>query len=219
MKKWKCTVCGYIHTGDEPPEECPVCGAKRSEFVEITGAVDSPSAGEADILGEGPAATETAGAQAAKTRAPGLFSRVTDLMLKNHLHPIAVHTPNGIVPAAVVFLLLAMVLQRDSFELAAFYNIIFVLLVMPVVLFSGFIEWRKHYQGARTMLFILKIVCGIVVLFSLLFLVAWRIKDPAVASPDSPVRWTYLLVHAVPLAAVGLAGHLGGKLVFGRKAG
>ena len=35
MRKWKCTVCGYIHTGDEPPEICPVCGADRSKFIEI----------------------------------------------------------------------------------------------------------------------------------------------------------------------------------------
>ena len=34
MKKWKCTLCGYIHTADEPPEECPVCGAPREKFVE-----------------------------------------------------------------------------------------------------------------------------------------------------------------------------------------
>src|SRR5665647_1087046 len=27
MKKWKCTVCGYIHQGDEPPAVCPICGA------------------------------------------------------------------------------------------------------------------------------------------------------------------------------------------------
>ncbi len=33
MKKWRCTVCGYVHTGDEPPEKCPVCGADRSLFV------------------------------------------------------------------------------------------------------------------------------------------------------------------------------------------
>jgi len=22
MKKWVCSVCGYVHTGDEPPEKC-----------------------------------------------------------------------------------------------------------------------------------------------------------------------------------------------------
>jgi len=35
MKKWKCAVCGYIHTGENPPEKCPVCGAKSDKFKEI----------------------------------------------------------------------------------------------------------------------------------------------------------------------------------------
>lgn len=34
-KKWRCTVCGYIHTGDTPPEKCPVCKAPAEKFVEI----------------------------------------------------------------------------------------------------------------------------------------------------------------------------------------
>ncbi len=29
---WKCRVCGYVHEGTEPPEECPVCGAPRNMF-------------------------------------------------------------------------------------------------------------------------------------------------------------------------------------------
>lgn len=32
MKQWRCTVCGYIHTGAEPPEVCPVCGAPAEKF-------------------------------------------------------------------------------------------------------------------------------------------------------------------------------------------
>ena len=32
-KKWKCTLCGYIHTGEAPPEKCPVCGASSDKFV------------------------------------------------------------------------------------------------------------------------------------------------------------------------------------------
>ncbi len=36
MKKWRCTVCGYIHVGDAPPVECPVCGAGPEFFEEIT---------------------------------------------------------------------------------------------------------------------------------------------------------------------------------------
>lgn len=32
MKQWKCKVCGYIHTGDVPPDVCPVCGAAADDF-------------------------------------------------------------------------------------------------------------------------------------------------------------------------------------------
>ena len=30
--KWICEVCGYIHTGDAPPEKCPLCGVPASRF-------------------------------------------------------------------------------------------------------------------------------------------------------------------------------------------
>jgi len=33
--KWRCTVCGYIHEGDAPPEVCPVCGVDSSNFVKV----------------------------------------------------------------------------------------------------------------------------------------------------------------------------------------
>ena len=34
MAKWVCSVCGYVHEGDEAPEVCPVCKAPASKFVE-----------------------------------------------------------------------------------------------------------------------------------------------------------------------------------------
>lgn len=37
MKKYVCTVCGYVHEGDEPPEVCPVCKVDKSKFKEIAG--------------------------------------------------------------------------------------------------------------------------------------------------------------------------------------
>lgn len=33
-KKWICTVCGYVHTGDEAPEICPQCKQPKSKFIE-----------------------------------------------------------------------------------------------------------------------------------------------------------------------------------------
>ena len=34
MKKWVCSVCGYVYEGENPPEQCPVCKAPASKFVE-----------------------------------------------------------------------------------------------------------------------------------------------------------------------------------------
>ena len=37
MKKWVCTVCGYVYEGDAAPAECPVCHAPAEKFKEQTG--------------------------------------------------------------------------------------------------------------------------------------------------------------------------------------
>lgn len=32
-KTWRCTICGYLHRGDTPPESCPNCDAPAASFV------------------------------------------------------------------------------------------------------------------------------------------------------------------------------------------
>lgn len=34
-KKFRCTVCGYVHEGDAAPEKCPLCGVGADKFEEI----------------------------------------------------------------------------------------------------------------------------------------------------------------------------------------
>ncbi|MCL2616071.1 MAG: NADH peroxidase [Defluviitaleaceae bacterium] len=34
MKKFVCSVCGYVHEGNEPPEKCPLCSVPASKFNE-----------------------------------------------------------------------------------------------------------------------------------------------------------------------------------------
>ncbi|MBQ0114579.1 MAG: NADH peroxidase [Bacteroidales bacterium] len=34
-KKWICTVCGYVHEGDEAPERCPQCKVPSTKFKEL----------------------------------------------------------------------------------------------------------------------------------------------------------------------------------------
>jgi rubrerythrin len=38
MKKFICTVCGYVHEGSEAPEKCPQCKAPAEKFNEQSGA-------------------------------------------------------------------------------------------------------------------------------------------------------------------------------------
>ena len=37
MKKFVCTVCGYVHEGDTPPAECPICHVGADKFKEVEG--------------------------------------------------------------------------------------------------------------------------------------------------------------------------------------
>lgn len=213
VKRWRCSVCGYIHAGNEPPEQCPVCAAPKNQFVEID--ADGQKIGEVN----GPlAVTEpTIGTDKTKTTGSSLFNKLGDLVLKLHLHPITVHFPNGILPAAVIFLVIAAFLHNATLELVAYYNFIFVLLMLPVVLVTGFIEWQKRYKGIKSIIFITKILCSLIVLAATNILVFWRLIDPAVISQSSPYRLIYLGIAVATVTIVGIAGHLGGKLVFGSR--
>ena len=35
MKKFVCSVCGYVHEGDSAPEKCPVCKVPAEKFKEM----------------------------------------------------------------------------------------------------------------------------------------------------------------------------------------
>lgn len=216
MKKWQCSICGYIHTGEEPPENCPVCGADKSQFVELIEKEETParSSGTAE-------AAEATTPEPSETKTPNppkapLFSYdgVTDLLIKHHAHPISTHFPNGMIPAAVFFLFLAVMFQFAGLGKASFYNMVFVLLTLPAVLFTGYNEWQKKYKGAKTHIFMTKIAVAAVVCACALISVIWYLADPGVLQTPSTGRTLFLLLHLVLLGATGVAGHIGGKLVF-----
>lgn len=33
---WKCSVCGFVHEGDEAPDKCPKCDATKDKFVKLS---------------------------------------------------------------------------------------------------------------------------------------------------------------------------------------
>ena len=36
MKKFVCTVCGYVYEGEAAPAECPICHAPADKFKELS---------------------------------------------------------------------------------------------------------------------------------------------------------------------------------------
>ncbi len=209
-KRWRCTICGYVHTGDEPPEKCPICDAPKKMFVEIDS--DGKALEELKIEEVDPAIS--LGSESGKKQSSSLFDKFANFTLKHHLHPVTVHFPNGILPAVVLFLILSVYFNIVTLETAAYYNLIFVLLMLPIVLLTGFIEWQKRYKGIKSAIFITKILCSLIILGAVNILVFWRLLDPGVVAEGSPWKFIYLGIAAGMLCVVGLAGYLGGKLVF-----
>ncbi len=211
MKQWECSVCGYIHEGDEPPQNCPVCQADRDKFFEITAQEDS-------------SAEETASASVPPSDVPdvpleplSMGEKLAELLVEKHLHAISVHSPNGIIPVAVIFLVLNVVLKFSGLENAIYYNMIAVLIGMPPVIATGYITWQKKYGGAKTTLFKIKIAASSAATVILFGLVIWKTMQPEILSTPSIDRWLFLMWSLLLLATVGVAGHLGGQLVFAKK--
>ncbi|MBU1697904.1 MAG: rubredoxin, partial [Proteobacteria bacterium] len=133
-------------------------------------------------------------------------------LVKHHAHPVLVHTPNGILPAAVILLLLAWIFDYALLSKVAFINLIFVILSLPFVILTGIIEWKKKYNGALTLIFKLKILAATVTSVSCVISLVWFLIDPKILS--SPKALIFIFINIIMLIAAGIAGHIGGKLVF-----
>lgn len=216
MKKWRCLICKYVHEGDAPPEKCPICKAPAAKFVEAEAELSSPEKGAS------PAAADTrkspgAGSDEQAVSAPaasgsGLFDKFAGLLSRGHAHPISVHLPNGVLPVALAMFVLAWLLSASPMATAGFYNLVFVMLALPLVIFTGFVDWERKYRKALTTIFMVKIVAAGVTFTACLISLVWYLFSPGVLG--SSEAWLFLLVNGIAVAAAGVAGHIGGKLVF-----
>ncbi|MFO8112212.1 MAG: rubredoxin [Desulfosalsimonadaceae bacterium] len=222
MKKWRCTVCNYIHTGDNPPEKCPVCGADKSKFVEISPEDAKQYEAKQNKNAKAGSANREKTAREAKTAPPagasgdgsGLKSFVDGQLLVHHAHPVTVHVPNGVLPIVVLFMFISAVFGSEALAWAAFYFAVMVVVAMPVVLYTGYNEWQRKYKGAKTSLFMIKIAAAVVVAVSALLVVVWFFINPDVIYSGAARRGSFLLLNLIMFGATGVAGYIGGKFVF-----
>ncbi|MCP3943946.1 MAG: rubredoxin [Desulfobacteraceae bacterium] len=209
MNKWQCSICKYIHTGDTPPAKCPVCGVSSDKFVLLKTESESSTASQFPPKSPEPTpATEPTPAAAPTT----LYEKTVELILKHHAHPVFVHTPNGILPVVVILYILAWIFDSDLLVKAGFINLIFVILSLPFVLFSGVIEWQNKYHQTLTTIFKIKIIAASLTVAASLISLGWYLIDPLVLSSSKALL--FIFINIVMLASAGIAGFIGGKLVF-----
>ncbi|MDZ7641752.1 MAG: DUF2231 domain-containing protein [Desulfurivibrio sp.] len=226
MKAWKCTVCNYVHQGDTPPEICPVCGAGKDKFVEIEvpdeiaaaapdAAVDTTNATAVEQDARttmGQTGSVDSGRKKADLAPRTLYRKITHQLIRHHAHPILVHTPNGILPAAAILFIIAWLFDASLPAKAAVINLVFVVLALPLVLYTGVLEWKGKYNQANTRLFRRKIMAAAATSAACAISMGWYLLDPQVLS--SSLAWLFILINLVMLGSAGVAGYIGGKFVF-----
>ena len=202
MKKWRCTVCGYVHDGEVPPDKCPVCGADSDLFEEVV---------EPVVPSKASSSSGSAVEEPVQENATGLFVR---LVLKHHMHPVSAHIPNGVLPVSVIFVILSMIFGSPVLQTVAKYNIAIVLLVLPVVVFTGYLEWKNRYMASFTKLFVAKMIAATTTIVAFALVIVWWFAAPEILQSPIQQKALFILLNVIGLSAAGLAGFLGGKLVF-----
>jgi heme/copper-type cytochrome/quinol oxidase subunit 1 len=140
---------------------------------------------------------------------PGLFKDMKKTFL---FHAIAAHFSNGLIPIAVLYLLLTLSTGDTYFEHTVEHLILIVILAIPFSFFSGVYDWKTKYRGAKAPIFIKKIRLSVLLFIFCFSAVGIRLTIPDVMNRQGPEHWLYLALLFSMLPVVTLLGHYGGKL-------
>jgi len=133
------------------------------------------------------------------------------------LHPIAAHFSNGLIPVAVLYLLLTLFDGSPFFEHTVIHLLLISLLAIPFSFYSGIRDWKTKYKGAKAPVFQKKIRLSILLLVAGILSTAIRFAVPDVMQQGGPLAWAYVAMLLVMLPTVVLLGHHGGKLSAGQR--
>ncbi|MFO7766835.1 MAG: DUF2231 domain-containing protein [Pelovirga sp.] len=192
-KKWRCTVCGYVHEGDLPPESCPVCHAGAEKFVPV-----EDTAAGLPIVSE-------------------LKAELRQIYEVFAPHAVAAHFPTALVPTAILFLLIGLLFDYRPLEFAAFAVLVVAVVVVPITMVTGLIIRHKDYQASSSAVFRKKIALAWVLLAVGAVTLLWRFWYPEVMVANGSSTVFYFVLHLVMFICVTLLGHYGATLVYGAR--
>jgi peptidoglycan biosynthesis protein MviN/MurJ (putative lipid II flippase) len=129
-------------------------------------------------------------------------------------HAVASHFVNGLVPVAVLFMLLTLVTTDIYFEHTVIHLMGVASLTVPISFISGIRDWRTKFHGGRAPVFYRKIKLSIILALLCGAIVSIRILWPNPLATGGIIAWLYGACIAATLPVVILLGHYGGKLAY-----
>lgn len=139
---------------------------------------------------------------------------LTDIRHTFVLHVVAAHFNNGLLPASLLFLFLALVSGDPYFERTVLHLIILAVCMVPVSFFSGLRDWRTKFHSGRAPIFYRKIWLTAILFFLVGGAAALRLTHPDLVLHDGVFKRIYVGCLLSTLPVVVLLGHYGGKLAF-----
>lgn len=130
------------------------------------------------------------------------------------LHAVISHFTNGLLPVAVLFLVLTLVTGDAYFEHTVLHLVVMSSCTIPIAFISGIRDWRIKFHGRRAPIFYIKISLSIILLLLSVLVISLRLIHLDILAGHGGLKWLYLggLVSMLPI--VVLIGHYGGKLAY-----
>ena len=127
-------------------------------------------------------------------------------------HAIAAHFSNGLIPVAVLYLMLTIPTGNTFFEHTVEHLMVITLMAIPVSFITGVHDWKTKYKGAKAPVFIKKLRLSGILFALCVSAVSIRLAIPGVMDAEGLVHWIYIIIVFAMLPVVTLLGHYGGKL-------
>ena len=191
-KRWRCTVCGYVHRGETAPDVCPVCGVgpEKFELLEEEGDDEPAASAKKSFLQE-----------------------MTESFVP---HAVMAHFPNALIPTLALFLTIYLVFGLKTLDHGIYLLLVLVPLSALATLVTGIYSWKKHYEGAKSKIFHRKLILGVCLVLICFEMLLLRSNNPELLSSVGLSSFFFVVLCGAALFCVTMLGHYGGMLVFGR---